>query len=127
MSKQMVMMALLAPLQDLDELCRGADGKKTGKTLHMVGDRVLVPEEFAGRLEDSRRAVRVHTPGKPAATGDILTTLNEGEAKALEDIKGIGNKTAADIIASREADGPFESLEDAAERVGGVSLKQLQA
>lgn len=53
--------------------------------------------------------------------------INEADAKALVTIKGVGKATAGDIVASREADGPFESLDQCAERVGGVSLEQLEA
>lgn len=57
----------------------------------------------------------------------VLEFLNTGTQHDLTNIKGVGKKTAGDIIASREANGPFESLENAAERVGGVSVEQLQA
>jgi len=60
------------------------------------------------------------------AEGDSLN-LNTASAPELTTIKGVGKKTAGDIVASREADGPFESLADCAERVGGVSLEQLEA
>jgi DNA uptake protein ComE-like DNA-binding protein len=57
----------------------------------------------------------------------VLEFLNQGTEQDLVNIKGVGQKTAADILASREAEGPFQSLEDCAKRVGGVSLKQLKA
>jgi len=61
--------------------------------------------------------------------GDTVTgggpNLNTASASELQAIKGVGKKTAGDIVANREADGLFDSLEDAAHRVGGVSLEQL--
>lgn len=53
--------------------------------------------------------------------------LNTATAAKLTSIKGVGKKTAADIVASRKADGDFKSLADCAERVGGVSVEQLEA
>jgi len=53
--------------------------------------------------------------------------INDADTDTLRTIKGVGKKTAGDIVASREADGPFQSLADCADRVGGVSLEQLEA
>lgn len=61
--------------------------------------------------------------------GDTLDTrinLNTATSAQLTAIKGVGKKTASDIVAHRKK-GEFKSLEDAANRVGGVSLEQLQA
>lgn len=58
---------------------------------------------------------------------DSRINLNTAAASELTAIKGVGKKTAADIIAAREADGPFKSLANCADRVGGVSLEQLEA
>lgn len=62
--------------------------------------------------------------------GDVLSSgpnINTAEVETLVKIKGIGRKTANDIIASREAGGPFQSLKDCADRVGGVTVNQLSA
>ncbi|MFW6024092.1 MAG: ComEA family DNA-binding protein [Dichotomicrobium sp.] len=53
--------------------------------------------------------------------------LNEATAEELEaGISGVGEATAGDIVAHRD-DKPFESIEDCADRVGGVSVQQLEA
>ena len=118
----------------------------------LVGSVIDLPEREAHQLEGARRAV--HSPGASpshfinrAATKRTLSrvgpqteaeeasgneidsrlNLNKADADTLVTIKGVGKKTAGDIVASREADGPFDSLEDCAERVGGVSLEQLQS
>ncbi len=53
--------------------------------------------------------------------------LNTASATALRaNIDGVGPKTARDLIAARN-EKPFESLQDAADRVGGVSLEMLIA
>ena len=90
-----------------------------------VGDKHL-PE-----ASDVEREAPAITEPRELVEGDTVQGVPNLNASSLDElrngIKGVGKKTAGDIIASREADGPFESLESAAERVGGVSLEQLQA
>lgn len=50
--------------------------------------------------------------------------VNQASAKELEQIKGIGAKTAKRIVAER-ARGPFESLEHLAERLSGIGPKTV--
>ena len=64
-------------------------------------------------------------PAHPAEQLPILRILNGAEVEDLTAIKGVGKKTAADIVASRESAGPFTSIADAAARVGGVSVELL--
>lgn len=64
------------------------------------------------------------TESAPVEQLDLNTATSAQLAKAID---GVGPKTAKDIVANREAEGPFESLADCAERVGGVSLEQLEA
>lgn len=52
--------------------------------------------------------------------------INRASKSELMSIKGIGDKTAAAIIESREADGPFTSLENVAARVKGVGDKTIE-
>jgi competence protein ComEA len=58
---------------------------------------------------------------------DTGINLNTATADELTAIKGVGKATARDIVAHRKKAGPFESLTDCAERVGGVSVEQLEA
>ena len=58
---------------------------------------------------------------------DNRINLNTATAAELTAIKGVGKATARDIVAHRKKAGPFESLADCAERVGGVSVEQLEA
>lgn len=51
--------------------------------------------------------------------------LNQATASELQQIKGIGPKTAELIIAERSRGGPFESLQDLSDRVKGIGPKRL--
>ncbi|CAB3860005.1 MAG: ComEA family DNA-binding protein [Achromobacter pulmonis] len=53
--------------------------------------------------------------------------LNDATAQQLEGIRGIGPRTAQTIVSERERAGRFESLEDLAERVRGISPKKAEA
>ena len=64
----------------------------------------------------------VKQPPEPSATN-----LNTATATELSKaIKGVGPANARDIVAHRKKR-PFESLQDCADRVGGVSVEQLEA
>lgn len=52
---------------------------------------------------------------------------NLATAAQLETIKGIGPKTAQIIIQERERSGPFESIQDLAERVRGIGPRKARA
>lgn len=52
--------------------------------------------------------------------------INMASADELRTIKGVGKATAGDIVSER-LEGEFISLADCADRVGGVSLRQLEA
>lgn len=51
--------------------------------------------------------------------------LNQASAAELRQIKGIGPKTAENIIAERTRGGPFDSLQDLSDRVKGIGPKRL--
>ena len=50
--------------------------------------------------------------------------VNQANVQALQQIKGIGAKTAQRIVAER-ARGPFESLEHLSERLSGIGPKTI--
>ena len=83
--------------------------------------------EGAGQpMQEAPADSEVH--GDPAPDAEqlpILRILNGAEVEDLTAIKGVGKKTAADIVASRDSAGPFASIADAAARVGGVSVELL--
>ncbi|CAB3658392.1 hypothetical protein LMG3458_00452 [Achromobacter deleyi] len=53
--------------------------------------------------------------------------VNGATAQQLEGIRGIGPRTAETIVRERDRGGKFESLQDLAERVRGISAKKAQA
>ena len=61
---------------------------------------------------------------QPSASGPV--NVNTADAALLETLPGIGPATAAKIIADREANGPFVSVEDLL-RVSGIGDKKLEA
>jgi competence protein ComEA len=58
--------------------------------------------------------------------GDGLIHLNQAEASVLEDLPGVGPVLAERIVAHREANGPFETVEDLLE-VPGIGEAKLAA
>lgn len=62
--------------------------------------------------------------GTPAAAGGPVD-INSADTMALETLPGVGPATAAKIIAEREANGPFVSIEDVG-RVSGIGPKKLE-
>lgn len=51
--------------------------------------------------------------------------LNTASSSQLQALNRIGPKTAAKIIAEREANGPFSSLQDVANRIKGIGPKTI--
>lgn len=106
-------------------------GKPGAQETVPPGEPADVSNATADRLIARGQFRKYVPPGKKAAAepsgGGEPINLNEDGVDALRKIDGVGPKTAKDIVASREADGPFKSPADCAERVGGVSLEQLEA
>lgn len=57
-------------------------------------------------------------------TGDLID-INSADAKTLEELNGIGPAKAAAIVAYRDANGPFETVEELA-NVKGIGLKTVE-
>jgi len=57
---------------------------------------------------------------------DEMLNVNMATAEQLEEIKGVGEKTAKAIVEYREAHGPFASLDDLIQ-VKGIGEKKLAA
>jgi competence protein ComEA len=61
----------------------------------------------------------------PAAAGEPID-INTADADMLSTLKGIGRKRAEAIVADREKNGPFQSIDDLT-RVQGVGDKLVEA
>ena len=93
------------------------------------GDQVRVPS----RDDATSTGVPAASPRTPGGTGagpgtSAPVDLNRATSAELEALPGIGPVTAAKIIASREADGPFATVEDLRTRklVGEKTFEQLK-
>lgn len=53
--------------------------------------------------------------------------LNDATVQQLEGIRGIGPRTAQIIVSERDRAGKYESLQDLADRVRGISQKKAEA
>lgn len=92
------------------------------------GDRVVVPSAASGALPPAG----VTAAATPAATGGAAgqpvtpLDLNAATAAQLETLPGIGPATAQAIVAHREANGPFSSVDGLAD-VRGIGPAKLDA
>ncbi len=60
----------------------------------------------------------------PTASPELLVDLNTASQEELQALPGIGEKRAADIVADREANGPFQYPEELT-RVKGIGEETL--
>ncbi len=81
----------------------------------LAGDQVVVPGPDAVTLGGS-------APG----TGDGHISLNRADAAQLQDLPGVGPVLAERIIAYRDANGPFQTVEDLLD-VPGIGEAKLAA
>ena len=58
-----------------------------------------------------------------AGTGGGKVNINTASAEELDVLPGVGPSTAAKIVADREANGPFSTIEDL-KRVSGIGDKK---
>lgn len=65
------------------------------------------------------------TSGSPVA-GSGKVNINSAGSEDLQRLDGVGESTAEKIIAEREANGPFRSIEDI-KRVSGIGDKKYEA
>lgn len=81
-------------------------------------DAVLDDLNLARRVADGEQILVPHQ-GDEEASGGGLINLNQADAGELDVLPGIGPVLAERIVADREANGPFASLDDLG-RVAGV-------
>ena len=83
------------------------------------GEQVIVPTT---QTDDGSDA----TPSTAASPGTVAgkVNINTADAATLDTLPGIGASTAAKIVADREANGPFKTIEDL-KRVSGIGDKKF--
>jgi len=89
------------------------------------GEQVLVPDEDtvdAAAAPVSPSAQQIGAAGAGAA-GPV--DLNGADAALLDTLPGVGPSTADKIVADRESNGPFKTVEDLG-RVSGIGPKKLE-
>lgn len=90
------------------------------------GQQVIVPAE-GDDIPASLAAQGVGNPGsEPTAGEGSLVNINTAGVAELTTLKGVGEATAEKIIAEREKNGPFTSIDDL-KRVSGIGDKKLEA
>ena len=96
------------------------------------GQQIVIPSRVDDQAASSGAADRTASSSSQASGGlspsgdDGLVNINTATAEELETLKGVGATTAEKIIADREANGPFKSIDDLT-RVSGIGEKKLSA
>ena len=133
------------------ELCVHVDGAVASPGVYRLpaGSRIVDAVEAAGGLAEGARSAGVNLAqalvdgqqvvipdasdealpaSAPAADGGGggLISINTASAAELTALDGIGEATAEKIVADREANGPFTSIDDL-KRVSGIGDKKLEA
>lgn len=89
------------------------------------------PEETAGlppAAGEDPNSFAAWVEGGTESAAEEKVNLNTADQAALESLPGIGQKRAADIIAYREANGPFQSVSDMTQipGIGAQTLERLR-
>lgn len=86
------------------------------------GEQVYVPS-----LDEVAAGGSASPPGGPIGVPEApsCVDLNSADVAALDTLPGVGPSTAAKIVADREANGPFTSVDDL-QRVAGIGPKRIE-
>ncbi|MGC4174959.1 ComEA family DNA-binding protein [Demequina sp.] len=98
-------------------------GSRVADALDAAGgasaDAVLDALNLARRVSDGEQILVPHRGDAEHAAASGLININQADASQLEQLPGVGPVLAERIVADRDANGPFRSLEDLG-RVSGV-------
>ena len=99
------------------------DGLNLARVL-VDGEQIVVPtrEEADAAASGSGPGASDGADGSPSSGGKV--NLNRATASELDALPGVGPSTAEKIVADREANGPFRTVEDL-KRVSGIGDKKL--
>ncbi len=90
------------------------------------GETILVPE--AGEMVESQTIPAAGSPGTPSTSYSIGGKVNinqAGAAEMAEELNGIGSVLSQRIVDYREANGPFQKIEDI-KKVSGIGDKKYE-
>ena len=90
--------------------------------------QVYVPSNDESQVPESSSQNAPATSANTGVSGqsDALVNINTASAAELVSLPGVGEATAAKIIASRDSEGPFQAIEDL-KRVSGIGDKKYEA
>jgi competence protein ComEA len=98
-----------------------------------VGDKTF--DKFRAQITVDGSATPITTTSKETPVVGVVPTtvatgpkinINTASAKELDTLNGVGEVTAQKIIAYREANGPFKSVDDLAKAGIGIGAKTLE-
>lgn len=88
------------------------------------GEQVVVPSEADIAVQEAASAGAGASAAAGGAGGKV--NINTASAAQLDALPGVGASTAEKIVADREANGPFKTVEDL-KRVSGIGDKKFAA
>lgn len=115
-----------ARVQDAIEAAGGFGEQAATDALNLArvladGEHVVVPT-----LSEVEEASAAAAPDPAATPGGGKVNINAASAAELDALPGIGMSTAEKIVADRQANGPFATVEDL-KRVSGIGDKKYAA
>ncbi len=87
------------------------------------GEQIYVPDVDEVNLDGAPTPAGAPASGQDTVAGRL--DLNSADVMALDTLPGVGPSTAAKIIADRESNGPFASVDDL-QRVSGIGPKRIE-
>lgn len=97
------------------------------------GQQIVIPSRSESQVPSSDGSAAATAGGTLGSGGgasssgtDGMVNINTATAEEFETLKGVGAATAEKIVADREANGPFSSIDDLT-RVSGIGEKKLAA
>lgn len=105
-------------------------GRRSSRANPPTGRRRRRPNRSSGRLPLARSVLVAGLFGLAGVLFPLSASavdINLASAQELQTLKGIGPKTAENILVERDRGGPYASLIDLSERVKGIGPKKLAA
>ena len=92
------------------------------------GQQITVPKTGQKLSARARSGFRARHPRKkrPVPLSDAAVDVNAADARTLEQLPGLGSELAARLVAYRERNGPFRSLDELAD-VAGMTQRRIDA